>query len=284
MNRSVLHDYTVSDSNKANKIILSGAQQTLLITLYAKALDNRSNHSILHDKKADEIVRSIDFDFDRAQGFGSKNILVVRAKQFDEWVNEFIKSNPNGIVLNLGCGLDARVARIKPSPTVDWFDLDFPEVIEERRKFFPDGDGYHMIKSSMTEPGWIESIPKNRPTIVVADGVLEYLTEDEVRILFNRITSHFPSGQVAFDVMSSAAMKRGKKRLKDTMPGVEHKWAVDNIQNVDELDPKLKRIDVFSIFGSKYVVRLPMKERFIYRLASLVPNFKNMIRLVRYEF
>lgn len=273
----------MSDSTKANKISLSGAQQTLLITLYAKALDSRSKHSILNDKKANEIVRSINFDFERAEGFGSKNILVVRAKQFDEWVNEFLRPNRNAIVLNLGCGLDTRVARIKPPSTVAWFDLDFPNVIKERRKFFSDGDGYHMIESSMTESGWLEKIPKNRPIIVVADGVLEYLTEDEVKILFNRITNYFPSGEVAFDVMSSAAIERGKKRLKDTM-GVEHKWGVDNVQNVDRLDPKLKRIDVLSVFGSKYIANLPLKERFIYGLGNLLPNSKNMIRLLRYGF
>ncbi len=273
----------MSDSTNVNKINLSGAQQTLLITLYAKALDSRSKHSILHDKKADEIFRSLDFDVERAEGFGSKNVLVVRAKQYDEWVNEFIRSNPNAIVLNLGCGLDPRVARIKPPPTVDWFDLDFPEVMKERRKFFSVGGGYHMIESSMTEPGWMEKIPKNRPAIVVADGVLEYITKDEVCILFNRITDYFHSGQIVFDVMSSAAVERGRKRLKDTM-GAEHKWAVDNIQNVDALDPKLKRIDAFSLFGSKYVARLPMKVRLSFWIVNLVPNFKNTIRLLRYEF
>jgi hypothetical protein len=32
--------------------------------------------------------------------------------------------------LNLGCDLDARVHRIDPPATVDWYDVDFPAVIE----------------------------------------------------------------------------------------------------------------------------------------------------------
>ncbi len=55
----------------------------------------------------------------------------------------------------------------------------------------------------------------------------------------NRIIINFPSGQIAFDVMSSAAIEEGKSRLKDTMDA-QHKWAVGDVRAVDELDPKLK--------------------------------------------
>ncbi len=269
--------------NNPQKVNLTGAQKTLLIPLYAKALDSRSKHSILHDKKADEIVRAIDYDFGNQGGFGNKNILVVRAKQFDEWVKEFLKSNPNGAVLNLGCGLDTRIARIDPPSGVTWIDVDFPEVIKVRRNFFTDGDGYQMIASSITESEWLEKIPKDRPAIAVADGVMEYLSEEEVRTLLNRITDHFSSGQITFDVMSSSAIERGRSRLKDTM-GAEHKWAVDDLHKVDELDPRLRRINSFSVFGSKYVSKLQLKYRLAYSIVNLFPNFRNTIRLLRYEF
>jgi O-methyltransferase involved in polyketide biosynthesis len=258
-------------------------QRTLLITLYAKALDNRSEHSILKDKKADEIVRSIDFHFENTEGFGNRNILVIRAKQFDDWVNEFLGSNPKGVVLNLGCGLDPRISRINPSPSVRWFDLDFHDVIKVRRNFFSDRDGCEMIESSITETRWLEKIPKDRPTMIVADGVLEYLSEEEVSALFNKVTDHFRSGQIAFDIMNSAAVERGRSRLKDSM-GAEHKWAVDDIRDVDKLDPKLRRIDVVSVFGLKYISKLQLKYRLAYGFINLIPNFRNMIRLLRYEF
>jgi O-methyltransferase involved in polyketide biosynthesis len=81
---------------------LTGEMETLLIPLYAKALDNRSKHPILHDEKADEIIKTIDYDFEKLNSFGNGNVIVVRAKQLDEWVKEFLKSNPNAVVLNLG--------------------------------------------------------------------------------------------------------------------------------------------------------------------------------------
>ena len=268
------------DSQRLHKVYLTGEKATLLIPLYAKALDNRSKRPILHDKNADEIVKMIDFDFEKLRGFGNGNVIVVRAKQIDEWVEEFIKSSPNAVVLNLGCGLDTRVSRINPPSSVSWFDVDFPEVIEERQKFYSNHYGYQMIASSITESGWLEKTPKNRSAILVADGVFEYLAEGEVKELLNRVTNHFPSGQAAFDVMNSYAVKMGKSDLK-RKTGAEHKWAVDDVSKVDELNPKLRRIDNIAILRSKY---LPLKYRLFFGIATLAPRYGNMLRLLRYEF
>ena len=64
-------------TNKIQKIFLTKTQETLLITLYAKALGNRSNRSILHDEAANELVSSIDFDFRKFESFGSNNNNVI---------------------------------------------------------------------------------------------------------------------------------------------------------------------------------------------------------------
>jgi O-methyltransferase involved in polyketide biosynthesis len=248
--------------------------------LYAKALDNRSSHPILHDEKVDEIASMIDYDFEKLKGFGNGNVMVVRAKQLDEWVKEFLRSNPNAAVLNLGCGLDTRISRINPPSTVSWFDVDFPEVIEERHNFYSNRDGYQMIASSITELPWLQQTPKDRPAIIIADGVFEYLTKEEVKGLLNRITNHFPWGQIAFDVINSYAMKTGKSRLKETTGG-EHRWAVDDVKEVDQLDPKLRRLASLPLLGSKY---LPLKYRLLFGVALVFPRYKNMMRLLRYEF
>jgi O-methyltransferase involved in polyketide biosynthesis len=75
----------------------------------------------------------INYDFTKLNSWGNDNLIVVRAKQYDDWIQEFIKSNPACIVLNLGCGLDTRVTRIDPPSTVSWFNVDFPDVIQLRK-------------------------------------------------------------------------------------------------------------------------------------------------------
>ncbi|MGV3466909.1 MAG: class I SAM-dependent methyltransferase [Heyndrickxia sp.] len=261
---------------------LEKEKETLLITLHAKATDSRSKNSILNDTKAAEIADSIEYDFEKLNGFGN-DIMVIRAKQFDTWTEEFLETNPNSTVLNLGCGLDTRVSRIMPPSTVQWYDVDFPEVIEIRKQFYTNQDGYEMMANSITDSNWLEQIPNNKPAIIIAEGVLEYLAEKDVQTLFNRITNHFPHGQIVFDVMNSFAIQSGKESLKETT-GAKHKWSVDDIDQVDKLNSKLKRIAAISIFKSKYIHKLPLKNRLLYSTLCLIPSFKNMMRLLLYRF
>lgn len=266
--------------SQPHKVHLSGTQETLLIPLYARALDSRSSHPILGDKQADQIVRMIDYDFEKVRGFGDQNVLVVRAKHLDEWTKEFLSSNPDAVVLNLGCGLDSRASRIGPPPGVDWFDVDYQDVISERQKFYSNHDGYQMVASSLTEATWLQHVPRDRPAIIIADGVLEYLAEDDVRTLFNRLTGLFPRGQLAFDVMSSYAMNSRRSDLK-AKTGAEFKWAVDDVRAVSGLDHNLNLVSNLSLFRSKY---LPPRYRLFFRAISFNRRVADMIRLLRYDF
>lgn len=265
------------------QIHLTQVQETLLITLYAKAVDNRSKNPVLHDAKADEMVGRIDYDFTKLNSWGNDNLIVVRAKQYDDWIQEFIRSDPACVVLNLGCGLDTRITRIKPPSTVSWFDVDFPDVIQLRRNFFVEQPSYRMIESSITDTAWLEQIPTGQPALIVAEGVLEYLTGEEVKILLNRLTDHFSHGKLAFDVMNSFAIQSAKSAKDEPTAGL-HEWEVNDIREVDALDPKMKREKAISIFGSPYIGKLPIGYHLLYRAMALVPKFRNMIRLLRYQF
>lgn len=153
------------------KVHLTGAKETLLMTLYGKALESRMPQSLLGDHFADAALRKIDYDFARLKVDENLGIgLAIRAKTLDVRVEDFLARNPGAIVLHLGCGLDTRIFRVDPPPWVDWFDIDYPEVIELRRKLYPSRDHYHLIASSVTEPGWLADVPRNRLAIVVAEG------------------------------------------------------------------------------------------------------------------
>ena len=264
------------------KIQLTEGKETLFITLYAKAVDCRAKRSILHDRKADEIFKTIDGDFTKYKGFGNI-VTVVRARHFDEWIKEFIAENADAVVLYLGCGLDTRITRISPAAGVNWFDVDYPDVIGLRKTFYADRAGYKMIGSAVTDPRWFEEIPCDRPTVIVAEGILEYIAADDVKILLNRITDYFPHGDMMFDVMSSVAIKAGQEKLKDTT-GAVLKWAVDSIAQVDDLNPALKIVQALSPFRSRFARGLSPRERLFYGFVSLFPKYRNMLRILLYRF
>src|SRR6478736_454535 len=147
------------------KITLTEEKETLLITLYAKAMDYRSNRSILHDKKADDLIKMIQYDFSKIKDLGN-NVIVIRAKQFDQWINEFIHVHPNAIVLYLGCGLDTRITRVNPPAGINWYDVDYDEVIELRKNFYADSYVYKMTASSIISSQFLKEIHRDRPTLI----------------------------------------------------------------------------------------------------------------------
>ena len=52
----------------------------------------------------------------------------------------------------LAGGLDGRILRITPPPTVDWYDVDFPAVIAARRVLVPHHAHVHVHVHVPEEP------------------------------------------------------------------------------------------------------------------------------------
>ena len=50
----------------------------------------------------------------------------------------------------------AGVFRIDPPANVQWFDVDYPDVIDLRRQLFPErGASYHLIGAPLDDLRWL---------------------------------------------------------------------------------------------------------------------------------
>ena len=148
-------------------------EDSLLLTLYCRALDNRLSKPILSDATADEIVRKLDYDF--GQFKVNKNFILnvaLRAKKLDEVASVFIRHHPDAVGLDLGAGLDTRMIRVAAPTTVDWYDVDYPAVVAVRERLIPDRVNAHNIGADVTDPDWLSTVPGDRPAVIVADGLM----------------------------------------------------------------------------------------------------------------
>jgi methyltransferase (TIGR00027 family) len=242
---------------------------TNLVTLYLRAYESRSPRPILGDHAAAEAVERIDYDFKRvhraAQPWGSQYLVALRAKKLDDWTKDFLRRHPDAVVLHLGCGLDTRALRIQPPPTVQWFDLDQPGVIELRRKLYDETDTYRMIGSSVTDPGWLEQVPAGRPTLVVAEGLLMYVTESEVRELLARVTDRCGNGELLFDTTAPS----GPRLSKLFTHGIV-KWGIRDARDIEGWNLGLRFVEQASTMADyKSIPFTP--QRLMYRLAYASP-------------
>jgi O-methyltransferase involved in polyketide biosynthesis len=171
-------------------------EEGLFLTLYARALDNRRPHPILGDATADQIVRTTDYDY--GQLHVDTNLILsvaLRAKKLDQVASEFLARHPDAVGLDLGAGLDTRFERLAPPSTVDWYDVDFPAVASARERLTPEHPNAHVIGADVRDPDWLDAVPSDRPAIIVADGLMGFLTQDELVSLWNRLASHFPAAR-----------------------------------------------------------------------------------------
>ena len=81
----------------------------------------------------------------------------VRSAVFDEWLKQQMADAPNAVVIHIGCGMDSRVIRVG-TENHKWCDVDFSEVIEERKRYYTESDNYKMIAGDARESKWLSSI------------------------------------------------------------------------------------------------------------------------------
>jgi O-methyltransferase len=187
------------------RIRLQHEQETMLMTLYLHARDAQTNHPILGDTHAGPLLERIDYDFARLEKLkGNQPLIIGRAKAIDDSVRAYLAAHPDAVVLHLGCGLDSRVLRIDPGPTVAWFDLDQEPVIDLRLRLYPDREGVTTTAASVTDPGWWADVPSGRPTLVVGEGLLMYLSADGVGAVIDAALarSDVPTQTLVFDTVA----------------------------------------------------------------------------------
>jgi O-methyltransferase involved in polyketide biosynthesis len=267
------------------RINLSGPPETMLATLYAKAVDNQRDHPILGDRLAEQIVERIDYDWRRTTitAYNSPGVT-TRTAHFDAWTGQFLAAHPRAVVLHVGCGLDGRFFRLQPGPDVQWYDIDYPEVAALRTQLYPEADNYHVIAASVTDPGWLSGIPGDRPALMVGEGLTMYLQEREGIALLRRIVEHFPSGELQFDAFSRLAIKSQwmntiVRRAKATLF-----WGIDGPDVILRSVPGTRLLAWISTFESDAFKRVPFAYRVLGKVMTAVPPLRNMSQYHRYAF
>ncbi len=264
----------------------------MLMTLSGRAIQNQWKDPILRDPWAEEAMRHIDYDMSKQyRGFGSWSmwkdigctIIASRAATFDMLTKQYLAGNPDATVLHVGCGMDSRVFRVDPPGNVQWFDVDYPDVIDLRRRLFPGRDGsYHLVGARLDDLRWLDGVPRERPGLLVAEGVLHYLSETEVKALLNAVVAHFPSGQMIFDICNTFIVKRAGSNVGGT--GATYKWGLDDPQDIKRLEPKLELVREYKPSELVAFSRFPAWWRAQYRLMELSSTLRRMERTLVYRY
>jgi O-methyltransferase involved in polyketide biosynthesis len=274
-----------------DKIQFTKEKETMLMTLSGRAIQSQWQNPILPDPWAEEAMRHIDYDLSKQlTGVASWSlwkdigpaIIATRAATFDQMTIRFLADHPNAVVLQVGCGLDSRAFRINPPAGVEWFDVDFPDVIDLRRQLFPTRANYHMIGAPLDDLRWLAEVSRERSGLMIAEGVLHYLSETEVKALLNALVAHFPSGQVIFDICNTMIVKQAGKNVGGT--GATYRWGLDDPQDIRQLEPKLELIKELKPSELVAFSRFPLWLRAMFRVMETNLTLRRNERIVEYRY
>ena len=197
---------------ESTKPTLSGVAETLLITLYIRAMESQRPDALIKDEKSESLLKKISddglYDFGRMKSLRlneeNKLVIILRNREFDRQARDFLKRHPDAVLVHIGCGLDTRFERVD-NGEVEWYDLDLPDVIELRRKLIgEDSVHQHLLGCSVLENEWLDrvSVHAKRPFLFLAEGVFMYLMEAQVKRLMLTLRDRFPGAELVFDAYS----------------------------------------------------------------------------------
>ncbi|MEV0948628.1 class I SAM-dependent methyltransferase [Rhodococcus sp. NPDC049939] len=223
------------------------------MTLYLHARDAHSPRPILADPYATPMLERIDYDFGRFEKLkGNQPLIASRAKAVDDIARTFVASHADAVVLHLGCGLDSRVRRVDPGPSVVWFDVDQEPVIELRRKLVPDREGVTMLADSVADPRWWITVPAERPTLVLGEGLLMYLAPNDLGSLIDIAVTRScaPIQTFVFDTVAPwvRRVSAWQSNFRDA--------ATKFLSTTDDLESAIHRHDSVTMLAEQSVVSL----------------------------
>jgi len=145
--------------------------------------------------------------------------MIVRTAVMDELILRAIDRDGVTTVLNLAAGLDARPYRLPLPPSLRWVEVDFPDVIAykqeqlavERPVCVLEQVGADLTDVARRRALFAEIGGAGRPVLVVTEGLLIYLTREQVAALADDLAAQPSFRWWLLDIASPGLLKMLEK-------------------------------------------------------------------------
>ena len=186
-------------SRPVNEFIQHVSDTSAWVAHY-RAIESERPDSLFKDPFASILVGDRALSVERLQSETTKWTqwtVVMRTHIIDQMIQDLIS---NGITtfLNLGAGLDCRPYRLNLGANIQWIEVDFLNVVEHKQKllqkFSPscklESIGLDLSNRKERQTLLAELAQKYPQIVVLTEGVLPYLTEQQVSELSEDLIRH----------------------------------------------------------------------------------------------
>lgn len=251
--------------------------QTMIIPLFSKALDAKKKDPFLNDWFSVEILEKLSLKNEKKEQLLKAKMsmagCVARTWYIDKCVQDFIEKNDNVVVVNFGCGLDARSLRIANKKAI-FYDSDFKDVMNIRNSILDDW-GAEQREWDIFKFDYIDELKKhkNAKFIFVIEGVFMYCKTEDIDNFLFKIAKNF-KGEAIFDIISPLASKYSKHH--DAIKYEKAKFIGGYTKDEELLVAPNLEIAKKKFYGDKDFKKIFGFKRLIF----YIPCFKNMSRII----
>ena len=201
---------------------LGVVEDTLFIPMQGRIYASEQCPQILYDQKALELKDKLPTGLLEQARQSQYTLLAsaVRSANMDRCIHAFLKRRPDGVIVQLGCGLETAYYRCDNGMT-RWYAVDLPNVIAYRRELLPEPERETCIAGDAFSDDWSRRVRReapDAPLLVTAGGLFYYFDEKQVVGLL-RALGRFGKTEIVFDAVSKGGMMMMRKKY---MRQLEH--------------------------------------------------------------
>ena len=253
----------------SDEIFQMPVSETLFIPLAVRAMEMKRSNPIVRDEKAAEILAQTEISDTIVDGDGmAAHGILARTKVIDEEIKGILLNNPNTVIINLGAGLDTRISRID-NGKLKCYELDLPDVIALRRKYFAESERIRFILESVLDDTWVKELGEinGDNVVIIAEGLLMYFAVEDVKRIFHILTEYFPGAHMYFDVVHSFFVGKG---ISSTFL-----WGLDKASDIEAMSPNIRLVHAWRTGDL-----LKKRQSLFFRIMNVLPSTRSRSQIL----
>jgi methyltransferase (TIGR00027 family) len=255
----------MSDSNPS----VRNVSDTARWVAYFRALETQRSDALFRDPFAARLAGERGFQIANTLAWGNKHewAWVARTYLFDKFVSRVVQEGAD-LVMNLAAGLDARPYRMELPASLQWVEVDFPEIVSYKEEILANEQPKCRLERISLDLSDVQGRRalfaqmngRAKKIAVMTEGLLIYFTAEDVASLAKDLAAgtHFQSWIV--DLASPGQLKLMQrttgKQLSEANAAfqfgppegpdffVPHGWDPKDVQGMLKTAAELKRAPV----------------------------------------
>jgi len=135
------------------------------------------------------------------------------------------------------------------------------------------------------DKGWLDRVAVGGPlpVLFMAEGVLMYFDEAQVKSLVLTLLKRFPGSELVFDAFSPFLVRMNNHRMRRTGIGASYRWGLKRARDIETWGANIRLLDEWFPFSRpeprlahyRWIRFIPLLARvmgiFHYRLGEVIP-------------